>query len=772
MLVEQQKLQHFFVKMLYPRAVKSALNNVDTLLFDPQGRVLINVPLTNKDRELFFSATSRTSSLITTVSLDTSLFPELHQIYLHEYDLNEVQFKQLEKFRGSIIPLQQEFHFHLALVARTYTKMNAKKFPEAQMSLAHAAAMKRVNELVIVAFKDSFAKAKKKSHPLDDIKLVKLLDSARKRIAREAHPIFLEEMIAATGEHLTKNEMKAMHIKDIAEVTTATSNDLLHVDQSLGQFTWIAGSEVTAHDRGLGIQHLADRQIISFRLNETDIDETRVQIRVPSLDVKEGIISIKDKEAGKSGITQSEASEDVAEKLAHLQSNYKMADALSKNPVNNKAFTYNLLTALNDRFEGGKNKQSQGAGFILVGAHLYNARQLKEESPVFCFVQNISVNGFGDVLGYDGNNLKTEATLMAEMAMLHNLVNENDDEDQKEKIYSVFEHYKTYLASENRESFFSQSATGKQVIAQIQNIKENWKHPNSREDISTLDRVNQAKDALKIMMANNLHYQHRYAKIFQSLSVFVEQASIGGCKSGNERAQSIAGRVSILDSVVHNPNDPIVRALLALANASPQKVTEKATALKQHIDKKYDHNLQSAVSLISVVDQGAAAKVNAKRGLIGLLNRNCAEEKNLNHLHQKNAGYMQAHIGLTKLMMRALDGPEHMGFFAYMKAKMGIMGVLAGIIGFPIAGYFHNRYKKEERVKFEQKLDAAKNRYLQNHEKEDNVSKALRRLIQESPEPPVLDFSSVLKKEAKQSPAQEDEEEVEEKQRDNSNAPH
>lgn len=736
MLNEQQELQRVYMERLLTKALIAALSSKSPLNFDPQGRVLITVS-NQEDRDLFFNATGRKSAENTTVSLDVTADSELKAKYLKHYGLTEEQFVSLERSRGSIIPLQQEFHFHLGLAARTYTKMDKERFPEAKMDIAHEAAMTRVNELVTTAFKDALKKATKDGN-IDDVKLVKALDKARKSISSEAHPIFLEEVVKATGNRLTKKEMKNLHVKHTAEVTTATNNDLLHVDQSLGLSTWIGGTDVTAHDRGQGIDHLANRQIMTVALAEGNQGMPRVQIRTPSLDVKEGIISDKDKAKGKEGITKAEAISDVATKLAHLQSSYNMRDAISSNAVGNKAFTYNLLTAVNDRWEGGKNKQSQGARFILAGAHEYNASQLNETDPVFCLVQNISVNGFGKSLGYDGNDLKTEATLMAEMAMLHNLVDKNDS--QKAKIEPVFTQYKDYLTSDRSEqSFFSQSEQGKKAIAQIKEIKAGWTNTNQRENVSELDTVSKARGALKAMMANDLHQQHQYAKAFQALSIFVEQASIAGCKSGNERAQAIAGRVSVLDSVAHNPQDPIVQAMVALAKAEPKDVAEKAAVLKQQIDTKYDHNLQSGISLISAADQGAAAKVNAKRGLAGLYNRNYAEESTMEHLHQGKAGKMQAHKGLTKQMAEAAE-PKPKGFFAFLNDKLGTLGraaiaiaavvavavavvmpviapVLIAVGAFALGGakILHNEHKKEEKAKFAQKMETAERQHFQPH---------------------------------------------------------
>lgn len=719
MLTEKQEKQRSYIERINREAERLALANIDELHFDPQGRVLINVVPTEEERTLFKEATGREPSTTTTVSIDVSAHPALQAAYMQQYGLTGPQFEQISKIKGSIIPLQQEFHFHLGLAGRTYTAMDKERFPEDKMNAAHEAAMARVNKEVISAFQKALDKATDpKTGLIDDVKLIKEMDKARKAIFSKAHDIFVEEVVVATGERLTKKDMKAMDVKHTAEITTASSNDFLHVGRPytdpsykgkpLGQYTLIEGTEVTAHDRGPGIEHLANRQIMTYAITDDFQGTPRIQIRTPSLDVKEGIISEQDRKKGKKGITEEEAITDVAAKLEHLQTFYNMQDVKANPVLGTKAFTYNLLTALNDNLEGGKNKQSQGARFILAGSHEYNAKQLNEsKDPVFCFVQNISVNGFGDSLGYDGNDLKTEATLMSEMAMLYNLGAEGDNKDTK--INAVFKNYEDYLKSNPREQFFSQSKFGKEAIEQIKAIKGQWAQEAQQQNLDGSDTVAKAKGALKAMMANDLHHQHEFAKVIQAMSIFTEQASIAGCKSGNERAQAIAGRVSDLDDVAHDDNDPVVKAMVELANASPKDVEAKAQNLKSQIDQKYDKKLQGGVAAISHLDQGAAAKVNAKRGLAGLYNRNYAEESTLEHLHQDKAGKMQAHKGLTKEMTAALDSRPQ-GLFDYMRSKLGTVGmVLATIsgIGIAIAAGFHSAYKKDLKAQYEERMNQA-----------------------------------------------------------------
>ena len=689
MPLDKQNAQREYITRLIEQATEAALNS-GTILFDPQGRALIDISVAESDKELFRDGFGREPSSVITVSLDVMDHPELFEAYKAEYELefNEGHWDQFMAIRGSIIPLQQEFNFHLSLAARTYTATDDKQFPADKMARAHHAAMQRLQPLIVAEFTHALAKATKGPF-IDDVKLIQEQDKSRKTLSAQAHSILLEEIVRETGVRLTKAELKAMHLQHTAETTTATPNDLLHTDNSLGQITWIAGSEVTAHDRGIGT--LADRQIVTFAQDEAKQGPERLQIRTPSLDVKEGV-------------TEQAAVADVRDKLQTLRTKYAMEAVIEPNNLGIKAFTYNLHTAINDRVDNwlGKNKQSDGARIILSGAHQYNKAQMSKYSPVLCLVQNISVNGFGHSLSYKGNSLLTEATLMAEMSMLHHL----SDKGQKENIEVIFEKYGLYLKQPDatRPSFFSKSQEGKEAITLIEGVKAAWRNDNDSELISVADK---AKGALRTMMANDLHHQHEYAKLTQALSVFIEPVSIGGCKSGNERAQAINGRVAVLDSVAQDPESPIMQAIEALVNAKPADVASLATDLKQKLDTKYDKHLQSAVSLISAVDQGAAAKVNAKVGwfksIFAQFNPNYAEESSLKHLKQGKAGNMQAHKGLTKQMISAAEGHPK-SYWEYMSSKVGAIGAALSYLVYPITAYLHKQYKKDLQNEFSAKL--------------------------------------------------------------------
>ncbi|RUQ96343.1 hypothetical protein [Legionella septentrionalis] len=685
--------QAIFMQYLLEKAKAQIANKKpEELAFDPQGRVLIDVPLqkfadfqpvvksindatgmrlrpVQKELE---EALDRKITHPVTVSLDFSGDKELQKKFNARLQAAGIE-KQPEGAKGSMIPLQQEFHFHLSLAARVYQDVIQKKSGEEafehlgnNISKAKEAALLRVNELVLQAYARALEKGTKDG-VVDLGKVNQELDKARKEIAPQAHQILMQEIIKNTGVVLNKEDFAGA--KHLAEKTAATANDVLHVDARLGIVTWIGASEGTAHERGA--EKYADRQLITQKYSNGQVKASneRIQIRTPSLDIKKRNVDDKGQKESYQDFVE-RAEKDIQTKLGTLAKKYHFEN-LSGGGDNDKpkAFVYNLYTSLNDTLGDVRgNLQSQGAEIILKGAHHYNLEQLQKEPSVFCFVQNIPVNGFGSSLGYgSGNALQEEATLMAEMAMLHTLYK------NEESIRKVMALYEQYLHSEPRKPYFSQSEEGKQAIIAIQAIKEQWKQPTQTAD---------AQECLKRMMANDLHFEHDYSKTMQALSVFLEAASIGGCKSGNERAQAINGRVAMLDAKFDELSAPIK----AIAQANSSEIKQKANEFKSSLDSIYNREgLQGAMSVVSLIDQGGPAKVEAKSNLSGVFkefqSRNSAEESadTMTNLHQSKASKMQAHKGLTDYMQKAWEGNPS-STLDRMKNTLGKVGMILGIL--------------------------------------------------------------------------------------------
>ncbi len=436
----------------------------------------------------------------------------------------------------------------------------------------------------------------------------------------------------------------------MAEETTASANDLLHTDGDSGLVTWIEGSEVTAHDRGWGKEHTATRAIITHQYSKSgDISphtHPRRQIRVPSLDAK-----LK-------GESEKDHIHDVRNKIHNIVATYQLG--VSDVPPPQPAFVYNLYTSLYHTIDDlqGKNKQTQGARQIIEGAHRYNSNAMKRDPAVLCFVQNIPINGFGSSLGYGifQRPLVKEATLMSEIALMHTLYGASTPQ-QKQVINEIIDLYKSYLQSPARRSFFYDSAAGQIAKEKIEQVKSEWKKAPLMEQ---KDVVTNATACLKNLIANDLHFDEDYAKLVQSLSVFLEKTSIGGCKSANERAQCINGRVAVLDAVLNNVELTFeqrkVKTILNMFAENNNRIppARMAKLLKESLDEAFNvAGLQTAPALISLVDQGASAKAQVKTTVEGLVNSNQFEERTLTNLHQSKSSDMQAHKGLGDAMMEA-----------------------------------------------------------------------------------------------------------------------
>ncbi|MFA5959400.1 MAG: hypothetical protein WC785_02695 [Tatlockia sp.] len=638
---------------------------VETLtnpVFDPQGRILVEIPYVDETSHVTTS---------TTVSLDVEMdkglegtfiesvvqaMPDVPNTNIEDQPKRKIEIVQhyLQQPRGSVISLQEEFHFHLALASRVYEKAFTLEHPGVEK--AHKATMIEVNKQVMNTFAAVLVAEYKKGKPFNIAKINKVLDKARKEILPKAHTLLMKNMVLHAKAELYKLRKNEQNLKHIAEETPATPNDILYIEQDLA--TLVKGTEYTSHHREQG-GNFAHRQIMVHPIKNGKIvanKNAQIQIRTPSPVVK----AVK-------GYKFQNYANDVKLKLEAIRDNYKLAAYVSPNS-GTKAFIYNSLTALNDRLDDlrGKNLQTESAQHILGGAHQYNASQLRKAeknvnyTPVLCFVQNISVNGYGDRLGY-GNTWQRETTLMAEIAMLHTLKDSVGTDSTK--IDKIIDKYKAYLQSpEYISKPFSSTALGKEAIKDIKNLKNEWKkspHTSLHADETVLD---DAKNALKTLMAYDLPMRHDFAKLTQTLSLFCEEIAMGGCKSGNERAQAIYGRVELFQKLLNSSVDDKLanqlRTDLSQLAKGKGDVLDFAKNLKHSMDTSYNaKGLQGAMKLVSFADQGAAAKVEA-RSRFSLPSRNIAEESAsvMTNLHQSKAGKMQAHKDLTTQMRAAWFG--------------------------------------------------------------------------------------------------------------------
>lgn len=123
------------------------------------------------------------------------------------------------------------------------------------------------------------------------------------------------------------------------------------------------------------------------------------------------------------------------------------------------------------------------------------------------------------------------------------------------------------------------------------------------------------------MIATNQHWDIRYGQLSQALSMYIEWASTGGCKSGNERNQDVMLRFALLKSIHErvehkngNTDDlqdherEIYDQIKAYAKGEQADPDILRSAIAVSVSQC---NLHGGAAAISREDQGGAAKVSS-----------------------------------------------------------------------------------------------------------------------------------------------------------------
>lgn len=597
------------------------------LNFDPQGRLLVEL----KDCLVSLDITE---DIVLRDKYNETLRKYLINSQIPQEKVTNIltAFNDL-KSKNSIIFLQQEMYFQLSLALEVYKKQFDKISEDYSIS---AETMRKVNVMVMQVFAEALVAATE-DKTINIETLNSILDKKRLELAEKAHYLLVEEIKPKFNLDLREFNLKKAQKE--APHTTATNKKILHVDRYLNTVTEIEGSDCTSHYREQGME-FAHRAIRTYRVDnqlEVKYQLNGLQVRTPSLPVKKGL-------------SEQEYIDDTVVKINKLVADYHL----------NKPFTYNLFTAMQHRFDDlySNNKQTLSARHIILGAHTYNRQVHNKFSTNYCLIQAISVNGFGRALGYHrfgfGVNLPNEATLLAEMSLCYNMGQKNiinrykdflEPKDSKGFFEKIFDYFKS--------PYFVTSIQGQDLRKQIAKQKTEWQ---GRREVNRDDNTDLVCTSLQKIMAYNLHFSHDYAKLIQALSIFLEDESILGCKSGNERTPIIMEREQLLKQI-NIPSD-LIDAFVKVAHARNKSETIKAlNNLKITVNKYYnDENLYGASALIPLVDQGAGHKISAKNGFE--LNSNKAEDQRsekITNLKQSNVRNLQAQNGLPDYMNAAVE---------------------------------------------------------------------------------------------------------------------
>jgi hypothetical protein len=786
---ERAQAQALYLEVLHARAKAVYDKEKATLPIDPQGRVLLDVTLTAEDWEQiyqkvalpantkaeFFKQLGHEVTDTTTVSIDLQtgskdaltapLAKGLGQhLPADKKDTILERYQGLSK--GRIISLQQETHFHAHLIGRMVRQAVEREGRIARFGDDKDALFKqgldkallklndRVLELQANALNKAYEKVNKKT-PFDENEFAKQLnkglDEARKKLLPEIAKDVRVELIKATGIQFDHSITQHLS-KHLAEETSASTNDFVHLNKASGSISFIGASDKTSHHQEMGGDHTADRMMYSHHLKESgevEVLAQRQQVRVPSLAVKrihkitEKLLDNDEKQSKKkskslqdpllvedtetriaklaaqkelsispSELTQIKAEydamrmkiagglnreaafnalmiEDTSKKIAHLQQKYQLGD-VDRGPGIPQAFVYNLYTSINkekdffEQIDEKSNKQRQSAEHILAAAHDYN--RTNPDKPL-CLVQNIAVNGWGHELSIDADNpaVVNEAALMAQLASLHTVYDALHD-DVKPVAQEIFADYDKFRKDPTAGlSFYSYiQANNLNTLNKLGATKNKDLPPPKAEDNFATD----AKYALASLFQDNALSHHDNGFTYQALSVFVENASIGGCKSANERAQAVNGRVSILDFVSLNKDtrEKLLDKYLSEteANRLKQAASDLESAIKtrdlpnitKSMNALYESlNLEGFQAVISFIDQGGHAKLGT-RGRIP--NTNNAETV---HTDVEKASSWQCHKGLTDNVLKEFCGIQKTSVKADIKKALTMVAVAVGGTG-------------------------------------------------------------------------------------------
>ncbi len=714
MVKKQVEAEAIYQQYLVHRVKYMALRHPQSVRYSTQGHIIVDLSLSDTDYQNVYRLitgeecdTEQAKALVeqqlggiqltrtTVCNIDTVGHPKLEAQFVQwassqaiDSDVDgQVLNEALKCFmsshsRGSAIPLQEEMGFHLRLVSRVMEKLyqekidsEAQRYTKAHWQQARDIALHAINDEVrkvwqqclVAAYSKQRINFKMLNKSLDDARLY-LVDLVKQHLMGALKHLDESLNLQAFNHLFTQVLDTSAFDKHLFCKSPATGLDYLRADSRNQTCVRISGSEYTAHDKRLGDGIQARRHLYRNHYYANDgvslVSTNRsisFEARVPSLAVNEN----------HGELLQDTASVyDVRDKLQHAYDSFKALTHQQRGPV-----VYNLLTSIYDcvreqidSWTDAPNRQTKSAKRILFGAHLFNKQQVaKGRVNGLVYVQNIPVNqhslklALTSVLdGFTENGkIVREATIMAELSLLSTLfANRNCFLPEiKESIITYYQSihglYAAFLKnSDGNPKYFHHSKEGKKAIKKLKLFKKEMKEKREPvRDKVTLKEL--AANTLYRLLVSKSYRTKKLGMLVQALSVFLEEASIAGCKSANERYQAVSGRVDLLKSI-NNRQGPysqeeqmLVDALYAASRGEGDKAF---TALQKAMDKAYmHHNLYGAASAFSCEDQGASAKVQAakkgKHGKIPNINTNIAESPYIGWLAQKSPKQYQAHKG-------------------------------------------------------------------------------------------------------------------------------
>jgi hypothetical protein len=591
--------------------------------------------------------------------------------------LDEDLINNFLKFNGhsSIIPLYEEMYFYSILSLEIFKKISKNNEDFGLTDEVGEKIHVKISDRLNTKCQQVFLKALQDCYENNHFNLILLnerLNEERINLANESEILFLTVIKEVVNDSDKFNILKEIFINNITlktyRETPATGSDYLRTDTLSESAMRVSATPDTAHNKQLGAANTAYRPIhrTHYKNNHNmPLCHFVIDARIPSIAIPE--------------VYHWEAVNDVNSKLAHLHRKLQQALPYAKD----QSAIYFLLTSLHNKGKAifdGSNAQRSSAARILKGSHLYNRTKiLKGKIHELFFIQNIPVNQHTkELTDKTYEKCVKEAALMADIALLHTLYQYTThfSENIKNKLASVYSEinqlYRNFLINPNynkvdNESrignlYFHETDEGETAVGKVTSFKETFKNESlSQMNINLIEpQINKNNQngivthlislVLLKMLLNDTYRKKEYGMLVQSLSVFLTTASIVGCKSGNDRYESVVGRVHILHAL-NNKLENFLPAEQVLLDSLKDFIRYKKSnpdEIQKNLDILYNDHYLYTNHTFSLEDTGGPRKLIAtteRSTQLGSLdiNTNIAESGYLKNLKQSTAAQLQSH---------------------------------------------------------------------------------------------------------------------------------
>ena len=657
-------------------------------LFDPQGHILVSVNLDQKDYEaIYFEITGKQfpnsglsakelvagllgqdkSALTSAINcnIDVLADPQLLANYKKwlldpekiriledpEVDDNEAKLdpellsQAIDKFfidnrRHSVISFQLEFDRHIKLTLRALRNKGIINGDD-QVRLRENL-LTELNTKVRPLFRDALLEAYKGETIYYNI-LNQKLDQARLHF-RDFFRKNLKKEIGLLSQEIKEEEAKTKLITNLNELqahdfkqTTATGKDYLYLaisgergEEKYGHVVRVTATDVSSHNTRLAPDQTGfrsnRRSAYSFENGICDVTllsrfhlDARTPNEMPLGSHDDAITTYANR---------------IEERVHRLnqQSDYHYG------PIFYNLYISHYGKTRDWTLQHWYHNERKRLARTLHASHVFNLKQVKEGNSERLFlVMALPTNQHGNPAKLGAKNLRGEMALMSEIAMLAILNRCSGLNEYHHELISFYyqEAHALYLSflmnkdqtlkKEGSESYFTESKQGKMLIKKLKNLKDQAiarNHPDAKSD---LPLATLAARALLQMQSHRLYETLQFGATIQMLAVFLEEVSMGGCKSAIDRGAHIEGGAAYLLDIeareqfskddgakLLKPQELKIKEALAGYINNPTEL--HARALQITIDTAYsDYNLQGAQVEKSLEDNGGPPKLKASQ---------------------------------------------------------------------------------------------------------------------------------------------------------------